>query len=480
MNYVESHSIICNAQVENVYQIILNSDKWPEIFEPCQEVKTLFRDREGEKIEVKALLNGILMQWESNRKFYPETFSIKSKLNPPMTLVKEMETSWRVVKINSQQCVLLLEHLYDLESEIAGLIDGVETIEQAHQFISKAIDTNSVKELNNIKNIVESTEGSEKVLTGTITHSVVCEAPARQVYTLVKDVSCWTDIFSFCDGAEVLERSGNEELVEIKAKQNNKAVSWQTRRYYFDAIYRVDYVMPTPMPLFKTMNGRWQIIPVNDQRCIITVQRNWALLEDVSGIVDGIDNHDQANSFVISFINDNTRMEMDSFKSQVERHKKSNLLTFTAGYYIPHQVDDVYKIFLNIDDWSKILPHCDSVKVIYNDNKHQEFNMEVSTPNGNETFRSIRFCDADNLLIEYFQPEPPLVLKSHSGSWQILSKGSGSYIVSSHDVELNHELCAVKFGTEDKEKQREIVKNAISENSKKMVFACKEWLDTRI
>ncbi|MCE1644705.1 hypothetical protein LWT37_22710, partial [Enterobacter hormaechei] len=102
------------------------------------------------------------------------------------------------------------------------------------------------------------------------------------------------------------------------------------------------------------------------------------------------------------------------------------------------------------------------------------------TPNGNETFRSIRFCDVDNLLIEYFQPEPPLVLKSHSGSWQILSKGSGSYIVSSHDVELNYELCAVKFGTEDKEKQREIVKNAISENSKKMVFACKEWLDTRI
>ncbi|MCE1658436.1 hypothetical protein LWT83_22695, partial [Enterobacter hormaechei] len=99
---------------------------------------------------------------------------------------------------------------------------------------------------------------------------------------------------------------------------------------------------------------------------------------------------------------------------------------------------------------------------------------------GNETFRSIRFCDVDNLLIEYFQPEPPLVLKSHSGSWQILSKGSGSYIVSSHDVELNYELCAVKFGTEDKEKQREIVKNAISENSKKMVFACKEWLDTRI
>ncbi|MCE1631193.1 SRPBCC family protein, partial [Enterobacter hormaechei] len=131
-----------------------------------------------------------------------------------------------------------------LESEVAGLIDGVETIEQAHQFISKAIDTNSVKELNNIKNIVESTEGSEKVLTGTITHSVVCEVPAQQVYTLVKDVSCWTGIFSFCDGAEVLKRSGNEELVEIKTKQNNKAVSWQTQRYYFDTIYRVDYVMP--------------------------------------------------------------------------------------------------------------------------------------------------------------------------------------------------------------------------------------------
>ncbi|MCE1787436.1 hypothetical protein LWT87_25570, partial [Enterobacter hormaechei] len=62
MNYVESHSIICNAQIEDVYEIIINSDKWPGMFEPCQEVKTLFRDKEGEKIEIKALINGILMQ----------------------------------------------------------------------------------------------------------------------------------------------------------------------------------------------------------------------------------------------------------------------------------------------------------------------------------------------------------------------------------------------------------------------------------
>ncbi|EQB99486.1 SRPBCC family protein [Photorhabdus temperata] len=162
MNYYESHSIICNTQAEKVYQVIVNSEKWPEIFEPCQEVKVIFRDKDSEKIEIKALINGVIMQWVSERKFHAETFSIKSKLTKPMTLVKEMETSWRVIKINSQQCMLMLEHDYDIEPEITGLVDGVETTQQAHEFISKGIDLNSVKELNNIKNIVEINEGSEK------------------------------------------------------------------------------------------------------------------------------------------------------------------------------------------------------------------------------------------------------------------------------------------------------------------------------
>ncbi|WP_350306553.1 SRPBCC family protein [Photorhabdus viridis] len=480
MNYYESHSIICNTQAEKVYQVIVNSEKWPEIFEPCQEVKVIFRDKDSEKIEIKALINGIIMQWVSERKFHVETFSIRSKLTKPMTLVKEMETSWRVIEINSQQCMLMLEHDYDIEPEITGLVDGVETTQQAHEFISKGIDLNSVKELNNIKSIVEVDERAEKKLNGNLIHSIICEASAKDVYTLVKDVSYWPDIFSFCEGAEVLNRIDDSELVEIKARQNNKTVSWQTKRYYSDSIYRIDYVLPKPMPLLKAMNGRWQVIPINDQRCLLTVQRNWSLLDDVSGIIDDVDNHDQANFFIISFINDNTKMEMDSIKNKVESNKKSDLLTFTTGYYIPHQVDDVYDIFLNINDWSQILPHCDSVKIIHNDDRHQEFNMEVSTPNGNETFRSIRFCDRDNLLIEYFQPEPPLVLRSHSGSWRIFSRGSGSFIFSNHNVELDHNLCAIKFGTEDKLRQQEIVKNAISENSKKMVFACKEWLDDRI
>src|SRR4051794_30847456 len=155
MRYNASHSVVCNAPRARVYALISRSSDWPAIFEPCEAVNVLEAGDGFEQIEITARVNGTPMTWQSRRRFLPDVFGIESTLVRPMKLVRAMTTSWRVAHINNEQCLLILEHEYDLDEEIAGQVDGVNTRREAERFIDTAIDTNSRTELGNIKQAVE-------------------------------------------------------------------------------------------------------------------------------------------------------------------------------------------------------------------------------------------------------------------------------------------------------------------------------------
>lgn len=180
--YVAAHSIVCNVPPARVYELIRRSVEWPQVFEPCQKVVLIEEGPQHEHIEITALVNGVAMTWRSQRRFQPEVFAIESRLLPPMPLVRSMTTSWRVVPVNHEQSLLLLEHDYELLDDVAGLVEGVTTREQAEQFIARAIDTNSTTELGNIKAAVErQTVKGEVRLDRQARHSIVCAAPAAAV-----------------------------------------------------------------------------------------------------------------------------------------------------------------------------------------------------------------------------------------------------------------------------------------------------------
>lgn len=477
MQHTASHSILCNARRDRVFELIRRSVDWPQVFEPCLSVNVLETALNFERIEVSARVGGLAMSWESSRRFIPEVCGIDSTLIRPMKLVRAMTASWRVLHVNAEQCLLLLEHAYDLETEIAGQVEGVESAADAQRFIEAAIDANSRTELGNIKAAVEVERefAAPVALDQHSSFSVVCEAPADSVYAVVRDTSLWPRIFDACLSATRLEGEAAQETVRIEALQEGRRVAWNTQRTYFDAIRRIDYYLPVPMPFLAAMRGQWRVVPLGAQRCLLTVDRHWRLLDDVRGVREGVETVAEASAIFDAFVNDNARAEMQAISHYVKGDREP-CIAFTNTHDLPFPPGAVYEVLANIAAWPDVLPHCEAIEVMYDDTSYQEFSMRVRTPRGSESFRSIRRCDADGLTITYFQPNPPAVLRSHQGSWQVRSHGGGTRITTRHSVQLDAGECAASFGDTDPRLHKERVKSLLTTNSGATVAACVAWL----
>ena len=480
MPFSASHSIACNASRAQVYGLIRDSAHWPQIFEPCIAVEVLESTQDAEHIQVTARVNGLPMTWRSRRRFLPEVHGIESVLTQPMKLVSAMATSWRVVAINNEQCLLVLEHAYDLEADIEGQVDGVRTLDEARRFIESAIDGNSRTELGNIKAAVERAPRTEPAVQPErhASHSVLCEASADSVYAVIRDTANWPRIFDACVSATRVRGDATRELVHIEAVQDGHPMAWDTQRTYFDTIRRIDYELPVPMPFLSSMKGQWRVVPLGEGRCLLSVDRSWRLLDDVRGIRPGIETVAQAAALFDAFVNDNAEAEMRAIRNYVEGGTEAHA-TVTTSRHLPFPPDAVYGVLADVALWPDVLPHCLSLEVAYDDSEYQEFSMRVKTPLGAETFRSIRRCHAAGLSITYFQPKPPAVLESHHGSWQVRSAPGGSLVIAEHSVRLNSAACVAAFGDTDTLLHKQRIKHLLSTNSGATLDACQAWLEAR-
>ncbi len=470
-------SIVINAKPEAVYRIIRHSENWPELFEPCLNVETLHRDENEEHIKISALVKGVEQTWESKRHFRPDVYAIDVEAMKTLPLVKCMQTHWLVVPLNQVQSCLVIEHHFELQEDIEGIVDGVSTPAQAMEYMCSAIDTNSNKELENIRQTVEQQPPCSTPLQRkrNLSHSIVCEAPAKFIYELITNPENFPDIYPACIAARSLEKDGNSELLEIEANQNGKDVSWKARRNYYPDILRVDFSLPIPMPLLKSMSGTWRIVPLTENSCVLNAVRQYELADNVSGIREEINTLKEASDFMAAFIDENIASEMLSIRSFASR-KQATFLKFSSSSFLPFSPDMVYQAFADAKYWPDILPHCQEVDIIYDDRENQEFIMQIQTPVGTEHFRSIRRCDVDDLSINYFQPRTPEVLNKHSGSWLFRSSPGGTCITSEHTVNIRPDICTEKFGQGDLEHHKQTVKVMIEKNSHGTVKAIGEWL----
>ncbi|MFZ3572556.1 aromatase/cyclase [Streptomyces sp. BH097] len=473
-----SHSVVCAAPPGRVYRLISNSREWPEVLGPCEAVTVLAEEPGFEHIELRARVGGESMTWQSRRRFLPEVHGVRAEIVRPMKLVAAMTTEWRVVPVNDEQSLLLLEHTYELspDAEIPGQVDGVSTRAEAQAFIEAAIDANSSAELGNIKAAVERTAPAVPRLEHHARHSVVVAAPADIVYPLIRDPGSWPRLFDACLSATTLESDATGELVRIEALQDGRTVAWDTRRRPFDALRRVDYHLPVPMPFVASMHGQWRVVPLGARRCLLTVDRHWRMLDDVRGIREGVTTVAEAAAVVRGFVETNAAAEMTALRAWAE-DGTDMLTTVRSCFAVPHPPDAVHALLADVAGWPKLLPHCASLTVLYDEGGDQEFTMEVEAGEGSETFRSVRHCDDERLSILYFQPRPPALLRRHTGSWQVRAVEGGSEVVAEHTAVLDRAACAAAFGTDEPRDQKARVRELLHTNSRVTVEACARALD---
>lgn len=78
--------------------------------------------------------------------------------------------------------------------------------------------------------------------------------------------------------------------------------------------------------------------------------------------------------------------------------------------------------------------------------------------------RSIRIC-RENYRIDYFQPNPPEILKKHTGYWTVEKENDGTKITAYHRIEINPNAIYDFFGTISSQEALNRIKEAIKKNS---------------
>jgi aromatase len=313
-----SHSIVCQAPAQVIYELISQSCQWPHILQLCEKVEVIESGPDRELVEISARIHGQLTSWQSERHRVPEVLGVETRMVRPMPLVARMHTSWRVFDLGAGASLLVLEHDYDLKKDVAGAVEGVSTAEQAERYISAAIDANSGRELADFKAAAEASAPPERDVEWA-RHSVVCDAEVDDVYERIRDTTEWPQMFEACVGTTVKQRDGNREVVTVHATQAGQIVSWDTERRYHDSIHRIDYRLLVPMPFVASMSGQWRVIPLQPGRCLLTVDRAWRILDDVGGIREDIHTRPQAAAFVRGYVENNAGAEMEAISAYLSR-----------------------------------------------------------------------------------------------------------------------------------------------------------------
>lgn len=476
MRYIASHSVTCNTAAARVYELIRRTRDWPQVLEPCETVTVLEEGENFEHVEISARVNGELMTWRSRRRLLPEVFGVEATIDEPMKLVEAMRTNWRVVELNAEQSVVILEHEYDLSADVVGQVAGVNTADEAARFIESAIDQNSAVELGNIKAAAERTGAASSGRDFHLRHTVACAAPADTVYGMIRNTETWPRIFDACLSAAPVSTDETGELVRIEAIQDGHQVSWDTRRRYFDKIRRIDYHLPVPMPFLESMQGQWRVVPLGADRCLLTVDRSWRMLADVTGIRTGVETVAQAAALVSGFVDRNAEAEMDAIKVFVE-DKADTFTSFTSRLLMPFPPDRVFSALADVPAWSETISLSrGSLELLYDDRRHQEFVLRMDTPQGVRRVRVVRRCDAETLTVDDFLPEPPPLLHRDQTSWQVRGAGGGSELIAKRRVILNVRACAKTFGTDDLRTLKALMREKLEAQNRKVAEGCARWL----
>jgi aromatase len=169
----------------------------------------------------------------------------------------------------------------------------------------------------------------------------VCDATSELVYSIIRDVSIWPELFEPCVATAVIDETASTQVVRVEALQKGQRVSWDSRRRYRDEIRRIDYQLIVPMPFVEAMSGEWRVVPLDGDRCLLTVDRWWRILADVSGIREGVDTVPQAAAFVSEYVNRNAGAEMDSIRAFVVGQADSDTERLGGSVLLEHSIGGV-------------------------------------------------------------------------------------------------------------------------------------------
>jgi aromatase len=303
-------------------------------------------------------------------------------------------------------------------------------------------------------------------------HNIEVSADVQTAFSLCRDVEQWPQIFPPCEKVTLIQFDGHLQEFEITAYAHGTPHTWRSKRTLHPDINLITFSQVKTPPMIERMEGTWRFFPTENGTLISLEHRFDMRVQDgdTSSNDDG-----ESLQRVLSAIDENSRVELESIRSVLGN--RNSLMTrnqllgnmngdavFEEVMTVKANVEQVYYALWRANEWPTLLPYCRSVVMHYDDGYNQELTMELEVDGHVESIRSIR-RGVRYESIQYFQPSPPLVLKSHVGEWSLVSTSNGTEIHARHAIVIDKEVLARDWGKATIGDAIERVKHAINTNS---------------
>jgi aromatase len=153
--YHEEHSVTVAAPIEAVWRVLLDVQRYADIFPPTQRVDML---DEGENYQVVRLfvdISGELASWTSRRDIDPSRHVIAYRQLETAPIVGSMGGEWRASAGSDGRTDLVLTHDFEVRAPIDGKVAGRFDPEVADQMLRATVERNSVADLAAVKQAAE-------------------------------------------------------------------------------------------------------------------------------------------------------------------------------------------------------------------------------------------------------------------------------------------------------------------------------------
>lgn len=129
--------------------------------------------------------------------------------------------------------------------------------------------------------------------------------------------------------------------------------------------------------------------------------------------------------------------------------------------------DAVYRLLSDTTGWPRMFGPTVHVEQLARSADHERFRIWATTPEGPRSWTSRRRLDRTARRITFEQEEPPPVVGSMTGHWQVEPVGGGSRVVLSHDF-------TARDGSAD---GLRIIREAVDRNSERELAALRRFAE---
>lgn len=253
------HTVDVGAPAARVYALLADVGNWPETFPPTVHAECVEKDGNSELIRLWATANGTAKTWTSRRHHDPARMTIGFRQERSQYPVGGMGGRWVVQPVSESQChVLLLHDFFAVRDDPADL-----------DWISQAVDQNSIAELHALKAAAE--------LTGpgllTFEDVVEVDGSATDVYDFLNEAQLWSERLPHVVRVSLKEETSGLQILEMDTRTADGSVhttkSVRVCRPHDTIVYK-QTVLP---PLMAMHTGSW-FIRARDSGGVLVTSRH--------------------------------------------------------------------------------------------------------------------------------------------------------------------------------------------------------------